>query len=62
MSSNSDLQQLTVELKELAIELYDIGVFKFGEFVTRIGITSPIYIDLKLLSGYPQVLVSYYNL
>ena len=61
MSSEPDLLQM-VELRKLAIELYEIGVLKFGEFVTRIGIASPIYIDLKVLSGYPKILVSYYNL
>lgn len=45
------------KLKEMAVALYDIGAIKFGEFITKVGLKTPIYFDLRVMIAYPQIMV-----
>ena len=42
--------------RELALDLYEIGALKFGDFTFKSGIKSPMYLDQRLYISYPKVM------
>lgn len=44
-------------LKSLAIKLHEIDAIKFGHFITKSGLPTPIYFDLRIIISYPDVMV-----
>lgn len=45
-------------IKALAVKLFEIEAFKFGEFTLKSGQKSPVYFDLRVIISFPEVMVS----
>lgn len=50
------------KLVDVVVKLFTIDAIKFGEFVTKSGIKTPVYFDLRVIVSYPEVMEAVSNL
>ena len=48
----------SLSLQELVLRLFDVNGLKFGRFVMRTGEVTPVYIDMRVIWSYPELVVS----
>jgi uridine monophosphate synthetase len=52
------MRDVVIRKEELILDLWRVGAIKFGSFTLKSKVTSPFYIDLRVLVAYPRLLRS----
>ena len=47
-----------MNLEETVLKMYNVGGLKFGEFKMRTGELSPVYVDMRVIWSYPDIVVN----
>lgn len=47
-----------MDKRSFATKLFEAGAIKFGEFRLKTGVLSPVYVDLRVLISYPEIVES----
>ncbi|XP_046407066.1 uridine 5'-monophosphate synthase [Ischnura elegans] len=50
------MNSIEQKINSLVVDLYKVGALKFGDFKMKVGINSPVYVDLRVLVSHPKVL------
>lgn len=51
-------RSVAIRKDKLILDLWRVGAIKFGSFTLKSRVTSPFYIDLRVLAAYPRLLRS----
>ncbi|KAG7171825.1 Uridine 5'-monophosphate synthase-like 2 [Homarus americanus] len=43
-------------VEQCVIDLYNVGVVKFGSFTLKSGMLSPVYFDLRIIISFPKLM------
>ncbi|XP_073997015.1 rudimentary-like [Rhodnius prolixus] len=43
-------------MEELCVQLCEIGALKFGDFKMKVGVNSPVYFDLRIITSFPSLM------
>lgn len=51
------MDKIDPKIKSVVLALAEIGAIKTGDFLLKSGERSPLYVDMRLVIGYPEILI-----
>ncbi|CAH2250451.1 uridine 5'-monophosphate synthase-like [Pararge aegeria] len=49
---------MVCQLKELAVQLFDVGAVRLGDIEAKLGRRTPIYFDLRVVVSHPKIMMA----